>query len=240
MLKGDLCHDSGERRVNLTIDMNYFYATTILLAILFALIGFALGRDRSLIYVMGIFLGYVAAQLCAGFIRDGLNFVLKLEIGDEIIPYFQGALFFGSVIAMLGFLSTIKYTHTFKGRLAGMFIGALGGYLVSVFALEFLRELLVGVPGEQTVRLDFSYALLGQEGVFVLTTNFFSDPESAYAVLRKALIPVILYILFLLLGGTLNWFIGLLGKISNAFLKWVSITGGKNEKEDKKKEAKAT
>ena len=224
----------------MTLDMNYFYAMTILLAILFALIGFELGRDRTLIDVMGIFLGYTAAQLCASFIRDGLNFVLKLELGDEIIPYFKGAIFLGSVIAVFGLLYRIKYTHTFGDRLTGMLHGALAGYLVSVFALEFLRELLVGWPGEQTVRFDLSYALLGQEGVFVLTTRFFSDPEGAYTVLRKALIPATLYILFLLFGGTLNWIIGLLGKIGDAFLKWLSITKPKPNEEGEGAKAKAT
>lgn len=209
----------------MTIDMNYFYAMTILLVILFALIGFVLGRLRSLVGLLGVFLGYAAAQLCATFIRDGLNFVLKLELGDDIIPYFQGALFFGSVIAMLGFLFGVRYTHTFRDRLGGMLLGVLSGYLVSAFALELLRELLAGVLEEQTVMLDLGYALLGEEGALALTINFFSDPERAYTVLGKFLIPAILYILFLLLVGTLSWLIGLLARILNTILGWVSIRG---------------
>jgi len=216
----------------LTLDVNYFYAMTLLLIILFALLGFALGRDRSLINVMGIFLSYVAAQLCAVFIRDGLNFVLKLELGDEIIPYFQGAIFLGSVITALGFVFGMNYTHSFRSRLVGMLLGALGGYLVSVFALEFIRELLAGVLERQTVTFDFSYALLGREGLFVLTINFFSDQERAYTVLRKGLIPAILGILFYLFVRAFNWFIGLLSKIWDTFMNWVSIRvkgGGKGE-----------
>ena len=207
----------------MTLDMNYFYAMAILLITLFALIGFALGWLRTIISVLGIFFAYVAADKSAVFIRDGLNFVLKLELGDEIIPYFHGALLFGSVIAVLGFLFGLKHTHTFRARLGGMLLGALSGYLVSVFALEFLREFLAGVLEEQTVVLDFGYALLGEEGALALTINFFSDPERAYTVLRKGLIPAILYILFLLLERTLNWLISLVGITSKAILGWVSI-----------------
>jgi hypothetical protein len=212
-----------ERRVNLTIDMNYFYAMTILLVLLFALLGFALGWLRSLIGVLGIFFAYVAADKSAAFIRDGLNFVLKLELGDEIIPYFRGALLLGSIIAVLGFLFGMKYTHNFRARLAGMLLGGLAGYLVSVFALEYLREVLAGMLEEQTVTLDFGYALLGQKGALALTINFFSDPESVYTVLRKGLRPAILYLLFFLLGRSLSWLVSLLGQISNTILGWVSI-----------------
>lgn len=213
----------------MTIDMNYFYAMTILLVLLFALLGFALGWLRTLIGVLGIFFAYVAADKSATFIRDGLNFVLKLKLGDEIIPYFRGALLFGSIIAVLGFLFGMKYTHNFRARLAGMLLGGLAGYLVSVFALEYLRELLAGMLEKQTVTLDFGYALLGQKGALALTINFFSDPESVYAALRKFLIPAILYILFLLLGRTLNWLISLLGKISSTILGWVSIRSKEGE-----------
>ena len=210
----------------MTIDMNYFCAMTILLVVLFALIGFALGRTRSRVLVMGIFLSYVAAQLCASFLVRGLNFAMKLDIGDEIIPYFEEAIFLGSVLAVLGFLFGMEYKHTFRARLVGMFLGALGGYLVSTFALEFIRELLVGWPGPQTVMFDFSYALLGQEGLFVLTINFSSNPEGAYAVLSKILVPAILFFLFLLLGDAFNWFTGLLSRIFGAIIGWVSLTGG--------------
>jgi hypothetical protein len=220
-----------KEQTDLTIDANYYFALTILLVLLFASIGFALGRLRSRILVMGIFLSYVAAQVCASFLVRGLNFALSLDIADEITPYFEEAIFLGSVIAVLGFLFGMEYTHTFRARLVGMFLGALGGYLVSTFALEFIRELLVGWPGPQTVKFDFSYALLGRDGVFVLTMNFSSNPEGAYAVLSKILIPAIFCFLFLLFGDTFNWFFGLLGGILGAILKWVSITG---EKEDKK------
>lgn len=210
----------------MTINANYYFAGTILLIILFALIGFALDRIRSRILVMGIFLSYVAAQLCAPFLIDGLNFAAKLDLGDEILPYFEAAIFLTAVIAVLGFVLGLSYTHTFRTRLVGMLLGAFSGYLVSVFILEFLRELLAGWPGAQTVKLDFSYALLGQEGLFVLTTNFSSNPEGAYTVLSKILVPAILFFLFLLLLDAFNWLIALLGGIFGAIAKWVSITGG--------------
>jgi len=214
----------------LTIDMNYFFAATILLVMLFALIGFALDKIRSRVLVMGIFLSYVAAQLCAPFLIRGLNFAMKLDLGDEILPYFQEAIFLASVIGVLGFVLGMSYTHTFRTRLVGMILGAFSGYLVSVFTLEFLRELLAGWPGPQTVKFDFGYALLGQEGLFVLTINFSSNPEGAYAVLSKILVPAILFFLFLLLGDAFNWFTGLLSKIFGAIIGWVSITGGKEGK----------
>ena len=214
----------------MTIDMNYFFVLTILLVILFVLIGFALDRIRSRVLVMGIFLSYVAAQLCASFLIRGLNFAMKLDLGDEILPYFQKTIFLVSVIAVLGFVLGMSYTHTFRTRLAGMLLGAFSGYLVSVFTLEFLRELLAGWPGPQTVKLDFGYALLGQEGLFVLTTNFSSNPEGAYAVLSKILVPAILFFLFLLLGDAFSWFTGLLSKILGAIIGWISITGGKERK----------
>jgi hypothetical protein len=213
-----------ERRVNLTIDANYFYAMTLLLAILFALMGFALGRARSLGTLLGMFFAYVAADKSAVFIRDGLNFVLKLELGDEVIPYLQGSIFFLAVIGVVSFFFfDIIYLHTFVGRLKGMLTGVLTGYFVSVFALEFLRELLVGWPGDQTVMFDFSYDLLGREGLFVLTLNFFSDPEAAYTVLRKALVPAILVALWIVLWRASLGFIKVLSKIWDTFLKWVSI-----------------
>jgi len=215
----------------LTIDMNYFCAMTILLVVLFALIGFALGRTRSRVLVMGIFLSYVAAQVCASFLVRGLNFALSLDIADEILPYFEAAIFFVSVIAVLGFLFGMRYTHTFRGRVVGLLLGALSGYFVSVFALEFLRELLVGVPAEQTVMFDFSYDLLDRAGVFVLTINFFSNPEGVYTLLSRILPLAILSFLFLLLLDTFNWLFRLLGGASGAILGWISITGGGGEEE---------
>lgn len=215
----------------MTIDVNYFYAATILLVMLFALIGFALGRNRSLCALFGIFFAYVAADKSAKFIRDALNFVLKLELGDEVIPYLQGLIFLLAVIGVLGYLLGTAYTHTFGTRLSGMLTGALIGYFVSVFALEFLREILAGWPGDQTVMFDFSYDLLGRDGLFVITLNFFSDPEAAYAVLPKALVPAILFALFfVVLQRAFQWFIGLLGRILGAIVKWVSITASKEAK----------
>lgn len=214
----------------MTIDANYYFAATILLVILFALIGFALDRIRSRVLVMGVFLSYVAAQLCAPFLVRGLNFAMKLELGDEIIPYFEEAIFLISVIAVLGFVFGLSYTHTFRTRLVGMLLGAFSGYLVSVFTLEFVRELLAGWPGPQTVKFDFSYGLLGQEGLFVLTMNFSSNPEGAYAVLSKILVPAILFFLFLLLVDAFNWLINLLGGIFGAIMGWMSVTGGKGQK----------
>ena len=215
----------------MTLDVNYFYAMTLLLVMLFALIGFALGRNRSLCALFGIFFAYVAADKSAEFIRDALNFVLKLELGDEVIPYLQGVIFFLAVIGVLGYLFDVAYTHTFGTRLSGMLLGALTGCFVSVFALEFLREILVGWLEGQTAMFDFSYDLLGQEGLFVITLNFFSDPEAAYAVLRKALIPAILFTLFfVVLERAFQWFIGVLGKILGAIVKWVSITASKEAK----------
>jgi hypothetical protein len=225
-----------KEQTDLTIDANYYFALTILLVLLFAPIGFTLGRGRSCVLVMGIFMGYVAAQVCGSFLVRGLNFAAKLDLGDEIIPYFEEAIFLVFVITMFGFLSRIEYKHTFKDRLTGMLIGTLGGYLVSLFALEFLRELLVGVPENQTVMFDFSYALLGREGLFVLTINFSPNPEGAYAVLSRILPLVILFFLFLLLGDTFNRLFTLLSGIFGAIVKWVSITDGGEGKE----EAKAT
>lgn len=220
----------GERKSSLTIDMNYYCAMTFLVMVLFALIGFALCRDRSFTNVIGIFFAYVAADKSAIFIRDILDLVFKLEVGDEIVPYLQGAIFFVAVIAMAGCLFGTNYKHTFKDRLLGMLLGILSGYLVSVFALEFLRGLLVGVPVERTVMFDFSYALPGREGLFVITINFFPNAEDVYTLLRKLLVPVILYILLLLLGCALNWFFALLGKIWKILMDWVSI--GKKEKKE--------
>jgi hypothetical protein len=217
----------GGRKSNLTIDVNYFYAITGLLIVLFALISFALGRNRSLGALLGMFLAYVAADKSAVFIRDGLNFVLKLELGDEVIPYLQGIIFFLAVIGVLGYLFDVAYTHTFPGRLTGMLTGVLTGYFVSVFALEFLRGLLAGWPGDQTVTFDFSYDLLGREGLFVITLNFFSDPEAAYAVLRKALVPAILLTLWVVLVRAFGGFGKILSKILGAFVKWVSIKAPK-------------
>jgi hypothetical protein len=213
----------GGRKGNLTLDVNYYCALTFLMMVLFALIGFALCRARSFTNVIGIFFAYVLADKSAVFIRDGLNFVFKLKLGDEILPYLQGTLFFVAVIAMTGCLFGTEYKHTFKERLVGMLLGIMGGYLVSVFALEFLRGLLVGVPKERTVVFDFSYALPGWEGLFVLTLNFFPNAEDVYKLLNKLLIPVMLYILFLLLGCALQWFIALLGKIWKGLMNWVSI-----------------
>jgi len=216
----------------LTLDVNYFYAMTLLLILLFGLIGFALGRNRSLCALFGIFFAYVAADKSAVFIRDALNFVLKLELGDEVIPYLQGLIFLLAVIGVLGYLFDTAYTHTFGTRLSGMLTGALIGYLVSVFALEFLREILVGWPGDQTVMFDFSYDLLGREGLFVITLNFFSDPEAAYALLRKALVPAILFALFfVVLQRAFQWFIRLLGRILGGIVTWVSIRGSTEEAE---------
>jgi hypothetical protein len=212
----------------LTLDVNYFYAMTLLLVLLFALIGFALGRDRSLATLKGVFFAYGAADQSAVFIRDGLNFVLKLELGDEIIPYLQGAIFFLTVIALLCFYFDTVYRHTFASRLKGMLTGLLTGYFVSVFALEFLRELLAGWPEAQTAIFDFSYDLLGQEGLFVLTLNFFSEPEAAYTLLRKALVPDILISLLILYTRAFQGFARVLGTIWGAFVKWVSIRGGDN------------
>lgn len=211
----------------MTLDLNYYCALTFLAMVLFALIGFALCRDRSFINVIGIFFAYVLADKSAVFIRDGLNFVFKLKLGDEILPYLQGTLFFVAVVAMTGCLFGTAYKHTFKERLVGMLLGIMSGYLVSVFALEFLRGLLVGVPGERTVMFDFSYALPGREGLFVLTINLFPNAEDVYRLLNKLLIPVMLYILSLLLGCALQWFIALLGKIWKGLIDWVSI--GKKE-----------
>jgi len=218
----------------LTLDVNYYCVLTFLMMVLFALIGFALCRNRSFTNVIGIFFAYVLADKSAVFIRDGLNFVFKLELGDEIVPYFQGTLFFVAVIAMTGCLFGTAYKHTFQERLVGMLLGIMGGYLVSVFALEFLRGLLVGLPEERTVVFDFSYALPGREGLFVLTLNFFPNAEDVYKLLNKLLIPVMLYILFLLLGGALQWFIALLGKIWKGLMNWVSI-GKKDEKKNAQK-----
>jgi hypothetical protein len=213
----------------LTLDVNYFYAITLLLALLFGLIGFALGRNRSLGALLGMFFAYVAADKGAVFIRDALNFVLKLELGDEVIPYLQGLIFFLAVISVLGYLFDVAYTHTFAGRLAGMLMGLLTGYFVSVFALEFLRELLAGWPEAQTAIFDFSYNLLGREGLFVITLNFSSDPEAAYTLLRKALIPAILVTLWVLLLRAFGGFGKILGGILGALVTWVSIKGPKEE-----------
>jgi hypothetical protein len=213
----------------MTISVNYFYAMTLLLALLFGLIGFALGRNRSLGALLGIFFAYVAADKSAVFIRDGLNFVLKLELGDEVIPYLQGLIFFLAVISVLGYLFDVAYTHTFGGRLVGMLTGLLTGYFVSVFALEFLRELLAGWPEAQTAIFDFSYNLLGREGLFVITLNFSSDPEAAYTLLRKALIPAILVTLWVLLVRAFGGFGKILGGILGALVKWLSIKGQKEE-----------
>ena len=177
---------------------------------------------------MGIFFAYVAADKCAVFIRDGLNFVLKLELGDEIIPYLQGIIFFLAVIGVIGCFLRFGYTHTFAARLIGMLIGVLTGYLVSVFTLEFLREILIGWLGDQTAIFDFSYDLLGREGLFIITLKFSSDPEAAYAVLRKALVPAILLTLFEILICSFRGFAKALGKILGAFVKWLSIRGGDN------------
>jgi hypothetical protein len=220
-----------EGRVNLTIDANYYFAMAILLIMLFALIGFALGKTRSRVLVMGIFMSYVAAQVCASFLVRGLNFALSLDIADEVLPYFEAAIFLGSVIAVLGFLFGMGYTHTFRARVVGLLLGALSGYLVSLFALEFLRELLVGVPEDQTVMFDFSYALLGREGLFVLTINFSPNPEGAYTLLSTILPLAILFFLFFLLGDTFNWLLALLGGVFGGILKWVSITGKGEEEE---------
>lgn len=218
-----------EKEPDLTIDANYYFALTILLILLFALIGFALGRTRSRVLVMGIFMSYVAAQVCASFLVRGLNFALSLDIADGILPYFEEAIFLVSVIAVLGFLFGMGYTHTFRARVVGLLLGALSGYFVSVFALEFLRELLVGLPAEQTVMFDFSYDLLGRDGVFVLTINFSSNPEGAYTLLSRILPLAILSFLFLLLVDTFNWLFRLLGGIFGGIVKWVSITGGGGE-----------
>ncbi len=209
-----------------TIPVNYFYVITALFIVLFALIGFVLCRHRSLGVLMGIFFAYVAADKGAVFIRDALNFVLKLELGDEVIPYLQGIIFFLAVISVLGYLFDVAYTHTFGTRLIGMLIGVSTGYFVSVFALEFLREILIGWLGDQTAIFDFSYDLLGRDGLFVLTLNFSSDPEAAYAVLRKALVPAILLTLFEILGCSFRGFAKALGKILGAFVTWLSIRGG--------------
>jgi len=215
----------------LTLDVNYFYAMTLLLVLLFALIGFALGRNRSLGALFGIFFAYVAADKSAEFLRDALNFVLKLELGDEVIPYLQGIIFFLATIGVLGYIFDTHYSHNFRSRISGMLTGILTGYFVSVFALEFLRELLVGWLEGQTATFDFSYALLGREGLFVITLNFFSDPEAAYAVLRKALVPAILFALFfVVLQRAFQWFIGVLGRILGGIVKWVSITASKEAK----------
>ena len=213
----------------LIINANYFFAATILLILLFALIGFALGKTRSRVLVMGIFMSYVAAQVCASFLVRGLNFALSLDLADEILPYFEEAIFLGSVIAVLGFLFGMRYTHTFRARVVGLLLGALSGYFVSVFALEFLRELLVGLPAEQTVMFDFSYDLLDRAGVFVLTINFFSNPEGVYTLLSRILPLAILSFLFLLFLDTFNWLFGFLGGVSGAILGWISITGGGEE-----------
>lgn len=213
----------------MTLDVNYFYAMTLLLALLFGLIGFALGRNRSLGALLGMFFAYVAADKSAVFIRDALNFVLKLELGDEVIPYLQGIIFFLAVISVLGYLFDVAYTHTFAGRLAGMLIGLLTGYFVSVFALEFLRELLAGWPEAQTAIFDFSYNLLGREGLFVITLNFSSDPEAAYTLLRKALVPAILVTLWVVLLRAFGGFGKILGAILGALVSWVSIKGSQEE-----------
>jgi len=218
-----------EKESDLTINANYYFALAILLILLFALIGFALGKTRSRILVMGILMSYVAAQVCAPFLVRGLNFALSLDIADEILPYFEAAIFLGSVLAVLGFLFGMSYTHTFRGRVIGLLLGALSGYFVSVFALEFLRELLVGLPADQTVMFDFSYDLLGRDGVFVLTFNFSSNPEGAYRFLSRILPLAILSFLFLLLVDAFNWLFGLLGGILGAILGWISITGGRGE-----------
>lgn len=218
----------------MTLDVNYYCALTFLAMVLFALIGFALCRARSFTNVIGIFFAYVLADKSAIFIRDGLNFVFKLELGDEILPCLQGTLFFAAVIAMTGCLFGSAYKHTFKERLVGMLLGIMAGYLVSVFALGFLRGLLVGVPEERTVMFDFSYALPGREGLFVLTLNFFPNAEDVYRLLSKLLVPVMLYILFLLIGCALQWFIALLGKIWKGLMDWVSI--GKKDGNEKKNE----
>ncbi len=214
----------------MTLDVNYFYAMTLLLVLLFALIGFALGRNRSLGVLFGIFFAYVAADKSAEFIRDALNFVLKLELGDEVIPYLQGIIFFLAVIGVVGCLFDTAYTHTFGTRVRGMLTGILTGYFVSVFALELLRALLTGWPEAQTATFDFSYALLGREGLFVITLNFFSDPEAAYAVLRKALVPAILVTLWIVLWRAFEWFIRVLAGILGGIVKWVSITASKEAK----------
>jgi len=211
-----------------TISVNYFYVITALFIVLFALIGFALCRNRSLGVLMGIFFAYVAADKGAVFIRDALNFVLKLELGDEVIPYLQGIIFFLAVIGVIGCFLYVAYTHTFATRLIGMLIGVLAGYFVSVFALEFLREILIGWLGDQTAIFDFSYDLLGREGLFIITLKFSSDPEAAYAVLRKALVPAILLTLFEILGCSFRGFAKALGKILGAFVTWLSIRGGGN------------
>jgi len=215
-----------------TISVNYFYVITALFIVLFALIGFALCRYRSLGVLMGIFFAYVAADKGAVFIRDALNFVLNLELGDEVIPYLQGIIFFLAVIGVIGCFLSFAYTHTFATRLVGMLIGVLTGYFVSVFALEFLREILVGWLGDQTAIFDFSYDLLGREGLFIITLNFSSDPEAAYAVLRKALVPAILLTLFEILGCSFRGFAKVLGKILGAFVTWVSIRGEKKDKKE--------
>jgi hypothetical protein len=219
---------------NVTIPVNYFYVITALFIVLFALIGFALWHGRSLGVLMGIFFAYVAADKSAVFIRDGLNFVLKLELGDEIIPYLQGIIFFLAVIGVIGCFLRFGYTHTFATRLIGMLIGVLTGYLVSVFTLEFLREILVGWLGDQTAIFDFSYNVLGQEGLFIITLNFSSDPEAAYTVLRKALVPAILFTLWVVFLRAFGGFGKILSTILGAFVKWLSI------KTPKKEEAKAT
>jgi hypothetical protein len=216
-------------RIIPTMSVNYFYAITGLLMVLFALIGFALGRNRSLGALLGIFFAYVAADESAKFIRDGLNFVLKLELGDEVIPYFGAIIFSLGVIGVVGCLFATSYTHRFAGRLKGMLTGALTGYFVSVFALELFRELLEGWPADQTATFDLSYTLLGQEGLLVVTLNFFSDPEAAYAILRKALIPAILVVLLVVLLRAFGGFTKALGKIWGAILKWVSIKAPQEE-----------
>ncbi len=218
----------------MTLDLNYYCALTFLAMVLFALIGFALCRARSFTNVIGIFFAYVLADKSAVFIRDGLNFVLKLQLGDDILPYLQGTLFFAAVLAMTGCLFGTNYQHTFKERLVGMLLGIMSGYLVSVLALEFLRGLLVGVPEERTVMFDFSYALPGREGLFVLTINLFPNAEDVYKLLNKFMIPVLLYILFLLLGCALQWFIALLGKVWKGLMDWVSI-GKKDENKNAQK-----
>jgi hypothetical protein len=215
-----------------TISVNYFYVITALFIVLFALLGFALSRGRSLGVLMGIFFAYVAADRGAVFIRDALNFVLKLELGDEVIPYLQGIIFFLAVIGVIGCFLSLSYTHTCATRLIGMLIGVSTGYFVSVFALEFLREILIGWLGDQTAIFDFSYDLLGRDGLFIITLNFSSDPGAAYAVLRKALVPAILLTLFEILACSFRGFAKALAAILGAFLKWVSIRGEKDK--DKK------
>ena len=146
-----------------------------------------------------------------------------MELGDEYITYFKGIIFSLAVIGVVGCLFATRYTHSFSGRIKGMLTGVLTGYFVSVFALEFLRELLTDWLEDQTAIFDFSYDLLDWEGLFLLTLKFSSDPEGAYAMLRKALVPAILVILWVVLWCAFQGLAKALGKILGAFVKWLSI-----------------